>query len=288
MSAHIYAFSATEPQYVSSRTPNEGWLYINSQDAPPGADRTNCTMGTGEILATGMARIKVRGFAMFWNIPNVNPRNNVIQFQSSLGVLGAVYTTAPLNVRNYDPRVPADVTALIADIIAKMTAVAPGGQLFTAPAIVGFPLTFTLTSSAGSTFRMVPTSLAVAKGAQMFGFPTDQTFTQTKQLGPMNFFYSLFVDIVSNTLTKWSKMRSESTGHIAPLVLRAYVGGTGGSGNWGLTHQSVGFPQVDFSWKADEPLTQFDIRLFDQNGDPLYTLNDGKDLLWQLSLVAEM
>lgn len=282
MSPMVYSYTSGEPQYVSGRVPNQGWLYISSQDAPEGTDRTNYTVGGSEILANGMARIKGMGFATYWNVPNVNPRNNMISFEAN--VAGNVFTTAPLNVRWYDITSAADEAALIMDILAKLNALTgASGLTWSATPIAGFPQTYTL-SVVGGTYRMVLSSLALAKGAQMFGFPRDQVFSAAKQLGAMNFVYTQFTDIVSSTLTKWDKMQSSSTGRIAPLVMRAYAGGQA----WGLQFQDLTNHPVEFTWKADEPLARFDIRFYDMNGDPLYQPNNGKDWIWQLSLLAEM
>jgi hypothetical protein len=302
MSTHMYSYTATEPQYVSTRIPNQGWLYINSQDSPPGTDRSNYTVGTSEIMATAMARIKVLGFATYWNIPNVNPRNDVISFYSSNSApgfpgnptstnLGPKFTTAPLVDRWYNINVPADQAALNADIIAKLNAlVGLTGLTFSLTPVVGFPQTFIL-SAAGGAFILDPTSPAVAKGQQMFGFtqlPASQlvqaSFVVATPPQTFNFAYTQFVDIISSQLTKWDKMLSTSTGRISPLVIRAYVGGQ----QWGLQFQELNAHLVEISWKADEPLTTFDIRFFDMNGDPLYVPNGGKDFIWQLSLLAEM
>jgi hypothetical protein len=300
MSTHMYSYTATEPQYVSTRVPNQGWLYISSQDAPPGTDRSNYTVGTSEILATSMARIKVLGFATYWQSPNVNPRNDVISFYSSVHApgfpdptstnLGPKYTTAPLTTRWYDINVPADAVALNADIIAKLNALTfSSGLTFSLTAVVGFPRTYIL-SAAGGSFILDPTSSAVAKGQQMYGFiqlaPSQlvqASFAAATPPQTFNYVYTQFTDIVSSQLTKWDKMLSSSTGRISPLVMRAYV-----TGAFGLQFQSVSRNPIELSWKADEPLTTFDIRFFDMNGDPLYVPNGGKDWIWQLSLLAEM
>lgn len=298
MSTHMYSYTATEPQYVSTRIPNQGELYINSQDAPPGTDRTNYTVGTSEILATAMARIKVLGFATYWNVPNVNPRNNVLSFYISTGgggPPGGTKFTVTLDTRWYNifSAGGADEAALILDIITKMNAVVPVTvpvTQFRATAIPGFPQTYTLdftpASPAGLTFSIDPTCLAVTKGAQMFNFPVESptNLTASKQLGTMNFVYTQFIDIISSTLTKWDKMQSASTGRISPLIIRAYAGGQA----WGLQFQDVSNNPIELSWKADEPLASFDIRFFDMNGDPLYQPNGGTQWIWQLTLLAEM
>lgn len=298
MNPMIYSHTSAEPQYVSGRVPNQGWMYISSQDAPEGTDRTNYIVGTSEILANNMARIKGLGFATYWNVPNVNPRNDVISFYSTAGgfppALGAVkYTTAPLVNRWYDIRVPADEAALRADILAKLNALTgASGLTWSMTPVAGFPQTYNV-STVGGQFIFDLTSSALAKGAQMFGFPRSQVPSDGSNVTPitnplrtmiLNFVYTQFVDIVSTTLTKWDKMQSASTGRIAPLLMRVYVGGQ----SWGLQFHDLTNHPVEFSWKGDEPLATFDIKFFDMNGDPLYQLNGGKDWIWQLSLLAEM
>lgn len=288
VSTHIFSYSATEPQYTTTRQPNQGQLYLSSQNTPPGTDRSNCRLGGGGILAQGMGRLKVLGFATLWCAPNCNPRNNVLSFYSSVtGGVGGTKFTVTLPIRNYDVNVPADVTQLVTDILAAMnTVTGTSGLTFSAPAIAGFPRTFTLTA-AGGTFVLDPNCLAVAKGQQMFGFPVEplanSSLSTTKVLGTMFMVYTQYIDICSTALTKWDKMPSSSTGSTAPIVLRAYAGGA-----WGLQFQDTSSHPVELSWKADEPLTTIDITMYDQGGDPLYVPRGGTDFIWQLTLAAEL
>lgn len=296
ISAGIYSFSGTEPQYISTRVPNQGWLYIASKDAPPGANRADCQMGDTSIMAVGMGRLKILGFATIWNIPNVNPRNNVISFWSSATGFpptpGAVlHTTAPLNERWYDENSPVDEAALLLDIKTKMNALSgASGLAFDTAPVPGFPHMNVLFISAGppgATYLMNQNCLAVAKGQQMFGFPSLPPVAASSSSAfqfIINYIYTQFIDITSTTLSKWDKMQSTSTGNTNPIIMRAYVGG----GGWGLQFQDITTHPVEISWKADEPITYFDIKIYDQNGDPLYVLNGGKQFIWQLSMLAEM
>lgn len=274
----VYIDSATEPQYVTRKEPVSGWVYLNSLDTPYGTDRSNCQLGLRDTLVASANRMRMLGVTVNWYIPNVNPRNDTITFTAS--TTGLDYTVT-LATKFYDVTIPADVTQLVTDIVAALNG-AGSGLTFSAAPIAGFPRMYTITS-VGGTYRFVKTCSAIAKGIQMYDFDQDQTFALTHTLGPMNMMYTQFVDIKSTTLTKWEKIRSVTTGHQNPVVFRAYVGGN----KWGPDFSEL-HHYLAFSWKWNEPIYTIDISFFDQNGDPLFVPNGGKDFIWQIALAAEL
>lgn len=275
-----YTDNPKEPQYITAKQPVQGFLYVDSKDAPYGVDRTNCQIGGNNTLASNFNRIRVLGVNVLWYIPNVNPRNNTIV----ANVDGTDYT-AQLASRFYDINVGADITQLATDIAAALTTAS--GVLFTATAVTGFPRQYTLSVPIGHTFYIDPTCPAVTKGAQMYGFQVEYPNlapAQTKQLGPMNMMYTQYVDIKSTIVTKWQKIGSTTTGGISPVMMRAYVGGN----KWGVDFDSVLDEYLAYSWKGSEPITYLDFQWFDSNGDPLYVPNGGKDFEWQINFTLEL
>lgn len=283
----VYTDSNLEPQYVTMRNPIAAWVYLNSGDLPVDDDKTNCIIRSdnttggrgGNILASDMGRIKIAGVTSNWYIPNVNPRNNTITFHSSASGLDHTVT---LTERFYDVTSATDITALIAAIITALnTATGASGLTFSSAAVTGFPRMYTI-SAAGGLYYFIRTCSALAKGRQMYGFDQTQTSSANHTVGPMNMMYTQFVDIVSTTMTKWSKMSTSTSGNVSPVIARAYIGGNA----WGTNFQQF-LLEVASSWKAREPISYIDLRFFDQNGDPLYAPNDGKDFQWQISLIVE-
>lgn len=272
--------SSKEPQYITSKDPVNGWLYLNSADTVYGVDRTNCQITSDGPFASGFNRLRVAGVSALWYIPNVNPRNNTISFYSSN--TGSTKHTVTLTERYYDITSTTDVAALATDIETALNSLTGATLLtFTITAITGFPRKYTI-SATGGTFHFDLDCTAVI-AEQMYNFDRDQTSAASKTLGPMNMMYTQFVDIVSTTLTKWEKIKSISSGDINPIVCRAYIGGNA----WGSNFQQLSH-YLAFSWNAQEPLYAIDIRMYDQNGKPLYVPNGGKDFMWQITLIAEL
>lgn len=279
----IYIDSATEPQYQTSKEPIGGWIYLNSQDTPYGTDRTNCQIGDKNILVSSANRMRVLGIAALWYVPNVNPRNNTLTFHSSIS--GTTHTVT-LTERYYNIDDPADITALITDIVTQMNSVSgASGLTFGQGPVPGFPRTFDIvvTVPIGGQFYFVASSDAVAKGMQMYNFERSSTLAVSHQVGPMSLMYTQFVDVKSTVLTKWEKIRSVTTGNQNPVVIRAYIGGN----KWGSDFTQL-VDYLAFAWKWNEPIYSIDFQFFDQNGDPLYYPNNGKDFMWQITLEAEL
>lgn len=276
----VYSESAMEPQYVTTVAANSGWIYLDSRNTPYGTDRTNCTISSNSAFATNIFRIRVMGISALWYIPNVNPRNNTLSFKVNNS---PVTYTVTLPERFYDPNVPADVTQLTNDIKTALNG-AGSGATFDIFSITGYPRKYGITSTLP--FYFDPECSAVLKGVQMYNFQREikdqEVFETSKSLGPMSMFYSQYVDIKSSILTRWQKIQSTTSGNLNPVLFRSYIG----ENQWGVTYETPRANQV--AWKASEPIYQIDFAFYDQNGDPLYAPNNGKDFEWQISLSVEI
>ena len=101
----------------------------------------------------------------------------------------------------------------------------------------------------------------------MFNFPTDQVPTASKVVGPMTLKYTIFIDICSNTLTKYSKLRTVATNGRAALFERAYIPGL----DWGNTYYVPKNTEIiRFAYRPQETVNVIDIQLYDSHGNPLY------------------
>lgn len=272
----LYHENGNEPQYVTGKQPQNGWIYLDSKNSTS-PDKTNAMIHPANPLAINCNRIRVAGVGARFFIPNVNPRNNNLQFWSS--VTNSVWDVT-LNVRYYDKDIPADVAQLVADIVTALNSVASGLTFSSAP-IAGFPRTYEILA-VGGTFYWIPTCSCVAKGNQMYGFERITTQSIRQRLGTMGMIYTNYVDIKSTELTKWQKMRSLTSGSLNPVVVRAFIGDT-----WGVDYTNLSDTYLAFAWNYQCPLQSVDISFYDENGDPLYVA-DSSNFEWQISLIAEM
>lgn len=276
-SPSIFADGVKEPQYITSRRPISAWVHLSSTDAEPDADKTDCVIGNSGILASNFNRIRINGFSCIWNIPNINPRNNTFKFITDAGP--TIYTVV-LAEAWWDRENPASAGLIADELIAGMNAA--GSPLTFAKTVdPRYPNTFTIAATTPNTFAFVDCD-AITKGLQMYGL-RKTPLALTHQLGPMNMMYTQYVDIKSDTICKYAKMRPVTSGKINPIVLRAYVGGT----EWGSNFQSI-IQYTAFNWNSTEPLYRVDVKLFDQNGDQLYCPDGGKKFIWQLNLEVEV
>jgi hypothetical protein len=280
---NIYIGNLDEPQYVTSKQPNAGIIYLDSHDAKPyGVNRADCQIGSNDPLLQSINRVRILGFTFNWYIPNVNPRNNTLTFWSSITTQ---MHTVILDERYYDASIPADVTALVNGILARLNAISGVSGITFSSSVNGVgPRTFNIIATAPFYWDDCD---ALIKGAQMFGFQREGRVpipAASKMLGPMNFMYTQYVDIKSNALTKWQKIRSVASNGNNPLVGRFYVGGQA----WGPNFMSLQNTYIAFAWNSVEPIYSIDIQIYDEHGDKLYGLNDGKDLEWQFTISGEL
>lgn len=275
----VYTDSPNEPQYVTSKRPNGGLIHLNSYDSPS-EDKTRCIFNMSPSFNGKFNRVRVLGITMIWFVPNVNPRNNTITFHSS--VSGNDHTVT-LAERYYDPEVPADMTQLATDVVTALNTVAGASLInFNPPvAVTGFPRKFTLTATAP--YHFVNTCSALAKGRQMYNFDDSSVDNVSHTLGPINGVYTQYVDVVSTQLTKFAKIRNVATNNLGNLVMRSYVG----AANWGLDFHVPSY-YLAHNWDSNSPLSTIDIHLFDQNGEMLYTPDNGHNFSWQMALLAEI
>ena len=267
----LYHDNGHEPQYVTAKEPQNGWIYLDSKNSTD-ADKTNCQIVSRTPLIQQANRIRVAGIGGYFPIPNVNPRNNVISFWSS--ITNSVWSVT-LTERYY---AMTDVAVLIADIIVKLNSVSGGsGLTFASVAVTGFPNTYNINAASG-TFYWDRNSSAVIKGSQMYGLVLAGAATSQRLSPPM--VYTNYVDVKSTELTKWKKITSLTSGSLNPVLLRAFIGS-----HWGRDYSNLSDTYLAFAWDASTPLFQCDISFYDENGDPLYTV-DG--FSWQISLVAEL
>jgi len=128
------------------------------------------------------------------------------------------------------------------------------------------------------TYRLFGITIEVSRDDRAFIIPIIQTASP-------NFLFTPYIDIVSNNLTKFQKVKDSdttTTGRVA-LISRTYLSGatypqptsgayTIGSEPFTLT-ADLNTPKI-IRWNKDETVYNLDFSLYDQYGDLIYWTND--------------
>lgn len=272
--------TGAEPQQVTARRAPSAIVYLTSQSVPAGVPRNSFTISTGVNFFQNVSRLSFIGCAFEnYYTPNVNPRNNTLTFFSS--VSGTTHTvTIPEGLYT-------SATVLMTAIITAMNTVSgASGQVYsTTGEIALFPRSFPLTASAG-TYRFDLTCTALTKGSICYNFPRSQVLTATKTVGSMSLHYTLYIDIVSDTLTRYSKLKSITSGGRGSIFARTYMD----AGQWGSTfYGATELEQFSFTYNPSVSVATVDIQLFDSHGDLLYIPDDKNDtMIFEMNVHTEL
>lgn len=284
----IYTKNNLEPQYTTYRDPNRALIYLDSQDNTLELNKNDMQMSTirqlgdsASILASGITRIGFYSAAIFYNIPNVNPRNDLIQFHSSVtnqiysvNVVDGFYTTA------------AGLMNAIENALNTVTA--SSGLTFAYSAVTGYSSVFTLTAT-GGLYYFITTCPAVMYGYQLWNLPTDQTPTASKKVGSIDLWYTRYVDISCETVVKYSKVKTVTTAKTPNLVYRLFIN----DATYPHVIPTYELPlTVSYNYLPSEPIYSFKFQLFDQFGNLLY-IPPGADgtsggFFWDIQLLISI
>lgn len=275
----IYRDTDTEPQPVTSKLPSSALVYLDTEDLPPGADRTNFVLANNIIYFGNVGRLSFVGAGIAnWYIPNVNPRNNTFTFWSSAS---SSFHTVVLTPGWYD-----DPAVLMAAIVSALNTVSiASGLTFAQAARTNYPREFNLVV-AGGQYYFLNTCTAITHGDTVYNLPADQTPSVSKIVGGMELKYTLFVDICSTTLTKYARLRSVTSNSKSSIFARAFFGGL----DWGNTTYAVtSAEEFSFAFRPAEVVTSIDIQLYDSHGDLLYIPPEMEDkLIFQMTVHVEL
>lgn len=286
VSSLIYRNDNLEPQRVTAKIPNRAIIYLDSQDCAMETDKINIQMSTASIvgespsvLASGIDVISVESIGIQYNIPNVNPRNNTIRLHSSVS---AAYHTVDLIEGFYTT---ADL--LMAHIVVRLNTISgASGLTFSAVVRTGRPDVYDL-SAAGGLFYFDQNCSAVKKGYQLYNFPTDQTPSTSKVVGSMGMYYTRYIDVCSTTLTRFVKIKSNTTGLSNNLLIRVFINDPTKS----HTISFNGTENIIYNFIPSEPITSIIFQLRDQFGDTLYTPTGAEGtaggFFWDCNLLIE-
>lgn len=284
VNSNLYSNTNLEPQYVTIRKPNTATIYLDSQDCVLELNKVDMDMSTIKqsretptSLASGISRLSVRSVGINYITPNVNLRNNVLTIFSSVsGTTHSVtlpegfYTTSQILI-------DAIVTAL-------NTLSGSSGLTFNRTTDIG---DIYFLNSVGGNYYFDLNCSAVKYGYQLYALPTDQILNNRKRVGSMALYYTRYIDICSDTLTQFAKLRSATTGNRNDLLVRVFVN------NATLPHV-IGFYDAvgdNYNFLPSYPLNTIHFTLRDQFGNTLY-VPPGADgtaggFFWDCNLLIE-
>lgn len=286
--AKIYARNNLEPQYTTYRDPNRAIVYLDSEDNTLETNKVDILMSTirilrdnASMLTSGINRISVQSAGIFYNIPNVNPRNNVLTFFSSNS--GLFHTvTVP---EGFYTTSNALITAVV---IALNTATGASGLTFSFTVIAGFPDNYNL-NSVGGNYYFTLTCLGIKYGVPLWNLPIDQIATNTKIVGTMGLWYTRYIDITSETLTKYCKVRTVSTNNNENIVLRIFVNDPTSVHLIPWENAPV---SASYNYLPNEPIYTIHFSLYDQFGNLLYIPNGAQGTVggfeWNVQLLVSI
>ncbi len=285
----LYRNSNKEPQYVTSKEPNRGIIYVESLDQSYETNlasmQCSTIAGPGEhpsTLAYGVTRLSINSFGVRMSIPNVNPRNNSIRFFSTnSGTFHSVDLVEGFYQTTND---------LITHVVNRLNSVSgASGLTFSFLAVTAFPDRYDLNSVGGSYFFDTNCS-AVKHGYQLYCLPVSQTPTNSKIVGSMGLYYTTYIDLCSATLTKYVKVRSASTSKTTNLVIRMHFASPPAPNEIVYLTKNTS-PNVQLFFNHAEPINTIDFELRDQFGDLLYIPqnSDGtpRGFWWGCSVLIE-
>jgi hypothetical protein len=260
-----------DPQEVTAKRPLSTYLYLS------GSTNNELVNVGGQVLIKQCTRVSPVNFRFFTpGIPNINPINDKVKF---------ILSSAPTVV----------LTATIPEA-SYISAEAALNALITQLNSLAFPAVFDLLPYQPNTFafiylrcteqfKILPESSAVKYGISCLNFgPSITTFASTHLIGPSVMEYSFYVDIRSNVLTQYSKIRSLAVNKsLGQIFLRTPLSPSGFTVP--VTENIAESPLV-FNIKPTETINAIDISLFDMYGNPLYIPTYG-NFLWQLTLAVE-
>lgn len=270
MMSGIYQDDSLEPQMVTIRGNNNGNIILDSLNRSPGQPPNIFNIGQGtQFFGYRYKRLAFSKLAMFYNTPNVNQTNNVVQFN----VGGTIYT------------------AVIPELHYNFTALATALQ--TALNAAGSPATFTVTANTNTRNYTISSTLAyffiltspmVSRGLSLIALPQSQTPTTTKVTGQVMLMYSKSIYIISDSISQYTKNPSYKSGPGKLSFIASYdftdndyvinVGVTPGI----YVSSDIAFPPRWINYDSSQSLTEVDIKLIDDYGNLFYIpelQNDG-------------
>jgi len=279
-------YNNEEPSMVQSRSVNQGIVYLDSQVNDMQMNKVNMIVSSASsespsanILLQEVSRLKFYKAQINYITPNVNPRNNVITFFSTNS---AAFHTVTVPEGFY-----VNTTGIMDAIIAALnTVTGASGLTFSYSAINTWVVDL---ESAGGSYYFDLDSLMVKFGEQLVNLPRTQNPQTNKLVGSISLIYTRYIDIVSSTLSQYSKVRTRSNGINSNIIFRVFVELPATSNI--IRDDPFSEVLVNNILKGKN-ITQIDIQLRDQFGQllyvPQYDADTSSGFFWDVEFTAEL
>lgn len=276
-----------EPQALKIRAQNSSNIFIDVQSISPQLNIAPISILLSSqgntFFLRNIVRLAVSKIFIQWQTPNINDRNNIITYFSS--VTGTLHSSR-IPTGFYNTRLIA-MNALVAALNAPFIGGASG--LVFSHIIQPLNPTCSTLSAVGGNFRFELSSIMIVFGEQLFNLPRDQTPTASKLVGSMALLYTRYIDFRSRVLTQWTKNPNTSNRSGANnLLFRFFLENPFGiEGPLEETVQNL----VYFAQKPSNTIQSPDFQLNDQFGQPLITGVCAEDtasgFFWDVALITE-
>ena len=270
-----------DPQQVTAKEPHRAIFYGDSVDNPLQLNKVDIVMSsirtssdTRQLLCEGISRFKIDNINMNYVSPNVNPYNNTITFFSTATLS---YHTATLDIGFYDTP-----DALLIELVSQLNSIGASGLTFNYVLLTGSPDRYELSSIGGMYFFDL-TSPLIVNGRQLIALPEGQIADNLKIGGSVSLFYTRYIDICSDLVSKYEKIKTTSTNSNSNIIVRMYLD----SGN---EHRYINYsdtPDISYNFLDVEPVYAIDFQLRDEFGNLLYIPDDEYSFSWGISLILE-
>lgn len=264
-----------EPQLVRTRHNNNSFIYLDSTHSTVvnSNNPAEIELEARNLFTRKIRRFTVVGATINMNIPNVNPINNLVRFRSSVG--GAYYSaTVPMG---YYLTASALVTALIT---AMNLTSGVSGLTFSAVVNPIDGSVYTI-NSAGGNFYFDLTSPMYENGLFLINLNSTQTYSSSLTIGPIQLYYTRYIDIYCPDLLAYDKNPSNATdlnfknSNLVRLYLYVIPGDEVGSSLNNFYQLAPGNAWKNFN--RTQSISSVKLSFYDEYGNYLYIPNFGNN-----------
>lgn len=262
-----------EPQSVRNKPHNLNNIYI---DSDKGQGVTNNFITANVPLCEDLTMLSVDSLDYELNIPNVNIRNNQINFYSSnTGGIGGTLHNVTIPEGFY--LTTTDLMDAIRDALNTVTGAT--GLTFSYTFSANSENLYGTLTSAGGSYNIDTSNVYFTKQKYLWGPPNDNVLSTNKDFGQVLRYYTRYFTIYSNIVNQYTKNpNSTNEQGNANIVVRTYLQ---------PGPQSQFFTIINKAWRAyvpEEQLYNIDLELRDEFNERLYLSHE--NLYYELILSA--
>lgn len=250
-----------EPNFIRVRAPNQNFLYINSEQQRDDEDPSSFITKL-DLPLNRVSRITTTYFNMYNLTPNINVRNNKV----TISVNGTLYSMVVLE-GNYTTIVDRWTAIMI-----RLSLTVPG-ITYTVTSSTLYANTAHVIITSGHTIRIVSGTL-VDKGRYLLGLNTTNTGigleSNSWNFSAITDNYSRFVDVLSNEITSYSKLRPGGYKIQPGHLFRVYTNSIDSRFNNYIYFTSDAGSSEWINFNSSRSIENVDIRLVDEFGENYY------------------